>query len=172
MESAMEYPAPFSQAFLDDCPYSPEVLFLDRIEELDAAASRMVCRMPTTQPMPFTDHQRADKLRHPRHVAGAVMIQLTGMLGFVHAYHLEGLRHSEGWVGFGTHIHRAVFRKLVSPGDPMFCAITQTRARKGKSRMFSTYKFEFRHQGDVAYESEQSAMWLNVHDRPLDAGIL
>lgn len=153
----MQLPAPFEQAFLDDIPYSPEVLFFDRLEELDRERSRVVCRMPTTIAMPFTDNQRAS---YPRHVSGAVMIQLTANLGFVHLYHLEGLRHADGWIGYGTHIERAVFKKLVTPGDPMFCACTQIRARRGKRRIFSTYKFEFHHQGELAYESTQSAMWM------------
>jgi hypothetical protein len=40
------------------------------------------------------------------------------MLGFVHAYHVVGLRHRAGWIGYGTHLHSAVFRKLVEPGGP------------------------------------------------------
>jgi 3-hydroxymyristoyl/3-hydroxydecanoyl-(acyl carrier protein) dehydratase len=158
----MQLPAPFSQEFLDDMPYMPEVLFLDRLEELDAGTSTIACRMPTDRAMPFTDHQRAHPVRHPRHFNGAVMIQLTANLGFVHAFHLESLRHRDGWIGYGTHIHRAVFRKLVTPGAPMICACTQIKVRRGRSRIFSTYRFEFRHEGEVAYESEQSAMWLKT----------
>jgi len=29
-------------------------------------------------------------------------------------------------------------------------------------RIFVTYEFEYRHEGDVAYESKQSAMWINT----------
>lgn len=153
---------PFSQALLDDLMYEPSVLFFDRIEEVDRAASRIVCRMPTDQPMPFTDHQRVHPVRHPRHVGGAVMIQLTGNLGFIHARELEGLRHSDGWVGFGTHIKSAVFRKLVRPGAPLLCACTQAKVRRGKSRVFSIYRYQFHHEGQLAFESEQAAMWLKV----------
>lgn len=152
----------FSTEFLADMPYDPAVLFFDRIEELDRENSRVVCRMPTVQPMPFTDHQRVHAVRHPKHVSGAVMIQLTGNLGFVHAYHLEGLRHTDGWIGFGTHIRNAVYRKLVQPGIPMICTCTQQKVRRGKSRVFSIYKFQFHHDGDLAFESEQAAMWLKV----------
>lgn len=152
---------PFSPEFLADMPYDPSVLFFDALE-LDREAKRVTCRMPTTQPLPFTDAQRAHPVRHPRHVNGAVMIQLTGNLGFVHAYHLEGLRHGDGWIGFGTHIRSAVFRKLVTPGAPMLCSCTQVKVRRGKSRVFSIYRFEFRHEGQIAYESEQAAMWLKT----------
>jgi len=158
----MEFPQPFSAEFLADLPYEPAVLFLDRLEDLDVAASRVVCRMPTVQPMPFTDNQRAHAVKHPKHISGALMIQLTANLGFVHAYHLEGMRHSDGWIGFGTHIRNAVFRKLVTPGEPMICSCTQIKVRRGKSRVFSIYKYEFRHEGQLAYESEQAAMWLKV----------
>ncbi len=90
------------------------------------------------------------------------MVHATGMLGFVHAYHLLGLRHHDGWIGYGTHIHRVVFRKLVQPGTPIIASCTATRTRKGKQRCFIRYAFEFRHEGDLCYEGEQSAMWLNV----------
>jgi hypothetical protein len=158
-------PAPFAQAFLDDLPYDPEALFLDRLESIDRARSEIVCRMPTDRPLPLTASQRAHDVRHPRHVAGALMVHVTGMLGFVHAYHLEGLRHSEGWVGYGTHIHKATFRKLVPPGNPMICSCTQLKIRRGKDRFFSTYRFAFHHDGELAYESEQSAMWLRPEAR-------
>lgn len=158
----MDLPAPFSPEFLADMPYEPAVLFFDRLEELDRTASRVVCRMPTDQPMPFTDNQRVHKVKHPKHINGALMIQLTGNLGFIHAYHLENMRHEDGWIGFGTHIRNAVFRKLVGPGEPMICSCTQVKVRRGKSRVFSIYKFEFRHEGQIAYESEQAAMWLKA----------
>ena len=165
----MDVPAPFEPAFLDDLPYDPEVLFLDRIESLDREQSRIVCRMPTDRPLPLTGSQRVHDVRHPRHVAGGLMVHVTGMLGFVHAYHLEGLRHAEGWVGYGTHIQKAVFRKLVPPGSPMLCACTQIKIRRGKDRFFSTYRFEFHHESELVYESEQSAMWVRPEVRPAAA---
>lgn len=158
----MDLPAPFSPEFLADMPYDPSVLFFDRLEEIDREKSRVVCRMPTDQPMPFTDDQRVHSVKHPKHINGALMIQLTGNLGFIHAFHLENLRHQDGWIGFGTHIRNAVFRKLVGPGEPMICSCTLLKARRGKSRCFTWYKFEFRHEGQIAYESEQSAMWLKT----------
>lgn len=152
----------FEQPFLDDCPYDPEVLFLDRLEEIDPVASVVRCRMPTNDRLPLTRSQRAHPVRHPRHVAGAIMVHATGMLGFVHAYYLLGLRHAEGWVGYGTHLHEAVFRKLVSPGDPIDAKCTAVRARLGRDRHFVRYAFELRHEGQVCYESQQSAVWLKT----------
>ena len=161
----MDLPHPFDEAFLADLPYAPSVFFLDRIEVLDPDKSLVVCRMPTDRPLPLTDDQRAHELRHPRHVAGGLMVHVTGMLGFVHAYYLENVRHREGWVGYGTHIHRAVFRKLVPPGEPLLCSCAQLKIRRGSERSFSTYRFEFRHEGALAYESEQSAMWIRTGAR-------
>jgi hypothetical protein len=105
--SLPETPCDFDPEFLADLPYDPSVLMFDRILEIDREQSRVVCRMPTDQPIPFTQQQRAHPDRHPRHVAGAALIHATGMLGFVHAYHLLGVRHSGGWIGYGTHIHKA-----------------------------------------------------------------
>ena len=93
------------------------------------------------------------------------MVHATGMLGFVHAYYVLGLRHNEGWIGYGTHIHRLVFRKLVQPGPHAIDAkCTITKKRIGKARCFVRYSFELRHEGHLAYESDQSAMWIKVDE--------
>lgn len=146
--------------FLADLPYDPEVLFFDELLELDRDKSLIRCRMPTSDTLPLTRSQRAHPLRHPRHVAGGVMVHATGMLGFVHAYHVLGLRHREGWIGYGTHIHRVVFRKLVEPGAPIEATCQATRTRAGKQRYFVRYRFEFRHEGALCYEGDQTAVWL------------
>jgi 3-hydroxymyristoyl/3-hydroxydecanoyl-(acyl carrier protein) dehydratase len=155
-------PGPFGPSFLADLPYDPSVLLFDELLEVDVEQSRVRCRMPTDRPLPFTDHQRAHASRHPRHVAGAVMVHATGMLGFIHAYYLLGLRHSEGWIGYGTHIHGAAFRKLVAPGDPIEATCTATRLRLGRSRHVIRYGFEFRHEGEVCYQGDQSAIWSRI----------
>jgi hypothetical protein len=153
-------PCSFDEAFLADLPYAPDVLFLDQILELDAEKRLVVCRMPTDRDLPLTTSQRVHPVRHPRHVAGAVMVHATGMLGFVHAYYLLGLRHHEGWIGYGTHIHRVVFRKLVTPGAPIIAKCTSTRQRLGKERHMVRYSFEFTHEGQVCYEGDQTAVWM------------
>lgn len=158
----MQLPAPFDQAFLDDMPYDPSVLMLDRIEELDRETKRIVCRMPTDRPMPFTNDQRVHEVKHPLHVSGAVMVHVTGMLGFVHQYYIHERRHADGWTGYGTHIRDAVFRKMAVPGEPLSCACTETRVIKLGDKLFCTYLFEFRQGGELAYESKQSAMWIRA----------
>jgi 3-hydroxymyristoyl/3-hydroxydecanoyl-(acyl carrier protein) dehydratase len=153
-------PCAFDEEFLADLPYDPEVLFFDRILELDPARSFVRCRMPTSGALPLTRSQRAHPVRHPSHVAGAIMVHATGMLGFVHAYYLLGLRHHEGWVGYGTHLHKAVFRKLVPPGEPIEATCRATRQRLGKARHFIRYELLFFHEGNLCYEGDQSAVWL------------
>lgn len=149
-------------AFMADLPYDPEVLFLDELVALDREQSLVRCLVPTSEEMLLTRSQRAHPIYHPRHVAGAVLVHVTGMLGFVHAYHILGLRHKEGWIGYGTHIHKAVFRKLVPPGSPIDATCRATRTRTGKQRYFVRYAFELRHEGALCYESEQTAVWLKM----------
>jgi hypothetical protein len=157
-------PCAFDEAFLADLPYSPEVLFFDQILEIAPDEDRIVCRMPTDRPLPLTESQRVHSVRHPKHVAGAVMVHATGMLGFVHAYYLLGLRHHEGWIGYGTHLHRGVFRKLVAPGAPIIATCVVTRKRLGKVRHMLRYSFEFVHEGQLCYEGDQSAVWILTTD--------
>lgn len=148
--------------FMADLPYDPEVLFLEELTEIDRAQSLVRCLVPTSDDMLLTRSQRVDPIRHPRHVAGAVIVHVTGMLGFVHAYHVLGLRHRDGWIGYGTHIHKGVFRKLVTPGAPIETVCRATRVRKGQTRYFVRYSFEFRHEGAVCYEGDQTAVWLRM----------
>jgi len=158
-------------AFMADLPYDPSVLFFDELLVIDPDKSFLRCRMPTDVPMPFVEAQRAHPIRHPRHVAGAVMVHATGMLGFVHAYYLLGLRHHEGWIGYGTHIHRVVFRKLVPPGAPIEATCVMTKGRIGKVRHMVRYSFEFRHEGDICYEGDQTAVWMRVDETAPPQGV-
>lgn len=157
-------PHRFDEAFLADLPYDPSVLMFDELTEIDPARSLVRCRMPTDTSMPFVDAQRAHPLLHPRHVAGGVMVHATGMLGFIHAYYLLGLRHKAGWIGYGTHIHRVVFRKLVQPGTPIDATCFATRSRLGTRRHMIRYTFELRHEGAVCYEGDQTAVWMLIDE--------
>ncbi len=158
-------------AFLADLPYGPDVLFFDTLLELDREKSTIRCSMPTDQPMPFTSSQRAHPTLHPSHVAGAVMVHATGMLGFIHLYYALDYRHRDGWIGYGTHIHKVVFRKLVPPGAPIEALCVATKQRLGKTRHVIRYSFEFRHEGAICYEGDQTAMWFKVDDQnPVSLG--
>jgi len=158
----MTYPRAFDQAFFDDMPYDPELLVFEQLLEVDPEKSLIRVRWRTRVDDVITRSQRNHPVRHPPHVSGALMVQATGTLGMVHAYYVMGLRHHEGWIGYGTHMKKAVFRKLVPPGDAIDCTCWAKRTRKGQIRHFLHYGFTFHHEQDVCYESEQMAMWILV----------
>jgi len=154
--------SPFEKSFLDDLPYEPEVLLFDELLDVDRGASSVTCRMPALESLPLTRSQRVHPILHPRHVSGGLLVHATGMLGFVHAYYVLGLRHREGWVGYGTHIHSATFRKLVPPGTSVEATCRATRVRSGRTRHVVRYDFRFTNDGEVAYEGDQTAVWMKV----------
>ena len=98
-------PCPPPQDLLDDMLYEPGPYLLRELLELDADKSLVRLAFGSDPSQPITGSQRVGP-GHPAHVAGALLVHLTGAAGFVHAYYLLGLRHRDGWVGFGTHIHR------------------------------------------------------------------
>jgi 3-hydroxymyristoyl/3-hydroxydecanoyl-(acyl carrier protein) dehydratase len=145
-------------------PYDPDVLLFDRILSCDSELDQVRCRWTTSREQPITRSQRNHPARHPAHVSGALMVHASGMLGWIHAYHLLGLRHHEGWIGYGTHMDKVQFRKLVPPGEIIEATCTAKRKRIGQVRHFVRYVFEFRHDGDLCYQSEQSAMWMRIDE--------
>jgi hypothetical protein len=151
--------------FVADCPYAPEAILFDQIMDVDRAAGRLVARMPTHDRLPLTELQRAHPVRHPLHVSGAVMVHLTGMLGFAHAYYLLGLRHADGWIGYGTHIQSARYGRLATIGPPLVLDCRATQVRRIRGSIYVRYAFRFEQEGDVVYESEQGAVWRRVAER-------
>jgi hypothetical protein len=161
-------PMPLDPAFVADCPYGPGGLLLDELLEVDADASRVVVRMPTHDELPLTREQRAHPIFHPRHVSGGLMVHMTGMVGFVHAYYVLGLRHAEGWIGYGGRIYQARYLALAKPGEPLILEGRATRMRRGAKQIFCRYDFRFTQAGKPVYESDQAAMWLLVDgDTPI-----
>jgi hypothetical protein len=146
-------------AFVADCPYRPEAILFDEILELERAAGRVVARMPTHDALPLTDLQRSHPVRHPRHVSGALMVHVTAMLGFAHAYFLLGLRHADGWIGYGTHIHDARYPSLATVGPPVLLECRATQVRRIRGSVYVRYAFRFEQEGTLVYESEQGAVW-------------
>jgi hypothetical protein len=149
-------------AFVADCPYGPEALLLDEILLVDREASLIRARMPTHEALPLTRDQRAHPQRHPRHVSGGLMIHATGMLGFAHGYHILDLRHAEGWIAYGTHIHAARFRKMGRIGPPVVLDCQATRIRRIGGNIIARYRFEFAQEGETIYEGEQTAVWTPI----------
>jgi hypothetical protein len=150
------------EAFVADCPYAPEAILFDEILETDAAAGLVVASMPTHAQLPFTASQRAHPERHPQHVSGAVMVHVTGMLGFAHAYFVLGLRHADGWIGYGTHIASARYGRLATIGPPLRLECRATQVRRIRGSIYVRYAFRFEQEGEVVYESEQGAVWRHA----------
>ncbi len=90
------------------------------------------------------------------------MIHTTGILGFAHAYYLLGLRHAEGWIGYGTHIHSGRFKKMGAIGAPLDLEATATSVRKIRGAIVARYQFVFAQGGDTVYEGDHSAIFTQV----------
>ena len=154
---------PLDPAFVADCPYGPGGLLLDDIVRVDREASTVIATMSTHAELPLTREQRAHPERHPQHVSGALMIHATGMLGFAHAYYVLDLRHAEGWVGYGTHIHDGRFRRMGRIGPPMSLTCTATSVRKIRGAIVARYQFRFVQEGDLVYQGDHTALFSNVN---------
>jgi len=155
---------PLDPEFVADCPYGPGGLLLDAIVEVDREKSRVVARMPTSDELPLTREQRAHPTRHPRHVSGGLMVHMTGMIGFVHAYYVLDLKHAEGWIGYGGRIHSARFRALARPGEPMLLECQATKMRRTPKSVLARYDFRFLQAGELIYEGDQTALWTKVDE--------
>jgi hypothetical protein len=153
---------PIDPAFVADCPYGPGGLLLDEITTIDRDASVVVARMPTHDDLPLTREQRAHPTRHPRHVSGGLMVHMTGMIAFVHAYYVLGLKHADGWIGYGGRIHSARFKALARPGKPMALECKATQVRKTDTSVLARYAFRFFQDETLVYEGDQTALWQKI----------
>jgi hypothetical protein len=164
---------PLDPAFVADCPYGPEGLLIDELLAVDHDRQLVRARMPTSDALPLTSAQRAHPIRHPRHVSGGLMVHMTGMMGFLHAYYLLDLRHESGWIGYGGKIYSARFRALAPPGEPLVLECASTQTRRGDTSIFARYSFRFtqmqRGVETVIYEGDQAAFWTNVYATRSDA---
>lgn len=149
-------------AFVADCPYAPGALLIDDVVRVDREASTVVASMPTHADLPITRDQRAHPERHPLHVSGGLMIHVTGILGFAHAYYVLDLRHAQGWIGYGTHIHEGRFKKMGKVGPAMLLTCSAKSVRKIRSAIVARYSFRFEQQGELVYEGDQSAIFTKV----------
>jgi hypothetical protein len=149
-------------AFVTDCPYGPGGLLIDEILAIDPEQNLVRARMPTHDELPLTREQRAHPQRHPRHVSGGLMVHVTGMMGFVHAYYVLNLRHADGWIGYGTRIHDAKFKSLATTAAPLELECRATQVRKISGNIFVRYLFKFTQGENVVYQGDQSAIWSRV----------
>ncbi len=156
---------PLDPDFVRDCPYGPEGLLLDEILHVDRELGLVRVRLPTDRDLPITNTQRTHPTRHPAHVAGGLMVHLTGMVGFVHAYYVLDLRHADGWIGYGVRIHDARFSAIAPPGEPMILEGRATRVRSIREQKFVRYRFVFTQGETVIYEGDQTAVWQRVEPK-------
>ena len=153
--------------FVADCFYGPGGQLIDEILRIDAENHVVVCRMPVSAELPITREQIVHPVRHPQHVSGALMVHATGIVGFVHAYYVLGLRHAAGWVGYGARIESARFRNIAHvPGDALVLTGRVTQLRKGATRILAKYAFEFHQTEKLVYQSTQTAMWIQTNEAP------
>jgi hypothetical protein len=153
---------PLDSALVADALYFPGGLLIDEVLEVDLAKSLVRVRMPTHEDLPITREQRVHPTRHPRHVSGGLMVHMTGVAGFVHSYYVLGIRHAEGWTGYGVRIHSARFHAIAPPGEPIEITAWSTQLRRGPERILGRYSFRFTQAGKLVYEGDQTAMWLRV----------
>ncbi|MCG8592038.1 MAG: hypothetical protein MJE66_22300 [Proteobacteria bacterium] len=150
----------FSKTFL----YREAGILLDTVTRLDRAAKVIEGRLDTNRNLPLAGEQRTSDV-HPGHVAGAELLQVTGILGCLHAWFFYGCRWDEGWAGFGNRIHRADFKTLAHLGPPLSLRSEETRARVGPRRLVLRFTFQFEQEGRVVYTGDQTAMFMK--DQPL-----
>jgi hypothetical protein len=150
---------PLPPDFADECLYEPDAWFVHDVLQIDAEAHRVVALVDTNRLGRLVEAQKP-WAAHPRHLPGAVVVQITGTLGNLHAVYVLGARPSQGWVGFGTHIRSARFPTMGRIGPPVQATLTVTRRRRFRGTWFLDYAFEFEQEGHVCYASEQTAAWV------------
>jgi hypothetical protein len=156
---------PLDQEFVDDCCYGPGGLLIDEVLGVDREQSLVRVRMPTHPELPLTREQREHPVRHPRHVSGGLMVHMTGVAGLVHAFYVLDLRHREGWTGYGGAIHKARFKSLAPPGEPIVITCRAKHVRRRSTSIVARYDLRFT-QGDTeVYEGDQTAMWIHLPQR-------
>ncbi|MBK8013443.1 MAG: hypothetical protein IPK13_19070 [Deltaproteobacteria bacterium] len=154
---------PLEQAFIDDCPYGPGGILIDDILLIDEARGIVRARMPTHAHLPITREQRSHPQHHPAHVSGGLMIHMTGVIGLVHLYYVLGLRHKDGWIGYGVRIKSARFHALASLDAPLVLEGRATQVRHLRGQIFVEYDFRFTQDDALIFESRQAAMWTNTN---------
>ena len=90
------------------------------------------------------------------------MVHMTGMVAFVHSYYVLGLKHAEGWIGYGAKINGARFRALAKPGEPLVLECKAKQMRQSPTSVFARYEFRFTQGETLVYEGDQSALWTRI----------
>ena len=150
---------PLDPELVRDCLYDESGLLFDEVLLVDRESSTIRVRMPTHADLPLTRWQRVHPERHPRHVSGGLMVHMSAMVGFAHAFYCLDLRHADGWVGYGAIIHKVRYPNLARIGEPLELEARATHVRRGDRRLVVRYRFLFEQAGVAAYEGDQTAVW-------------
>jgi hypothetical protein len=145
-----------------DCLYDESGLFFDEVLAIDRERSAIRLRMPTHPELPLTRSQRVDPERHPRHVSGGLMVHMSAMVGFAHAFYCLDVRRADGWVGYGAIIHKVRYPHLARIGEPLVLEGRATHVKRGATRLVVRYAFLFEQAGVAVYEGDQTAVWSRV----------
>jgi hypothetical protein len=80
----------------------------------------------------------------------------------MHTYYVLGLRHADGWIGYGGRIYSARFAALAKMGAPLDLELRATKVRKRATQVFARYEFRFTQEDTLIYEGDQAAMWMKI----------
>lgn len=161
MTTAPSLPEDPLVAFAQESLYAPEAWFVHELLGVDPDARTLHAMMDTTR-IGWLVEQQVVVPGHPVHLPAAVAVQCTGTLGQLYAVYGMGLTRAEGWSGFGTHIHKARFRRMGEIGPPIALQLTCTRQRTLMGTRFCDFDFVFTQAGEPVYESSQTAAWRQV----------
>lgn len=150
-------PPSWPDDFVRETLYDPSAWCVHEVLDIDPER-RTVDAVMHTEKLLMLDLQK-ELPGHPKHVPAAMAIQASGTMGQLYAVYALGLRASEGWVGFGTHITKARFGKLGVIGPPVHLHAECTRVRTMFGTTFCEFAFTFTQEGGVFYKSEQTAAW-------------
>jgi hypothetical protein len=90
------------------------------------------------------------------------MVHMTGVAAFAHFYYVLGLRHGQGWTGYGVRIQDARFHKLADIGPPLVLECKAVHVRRMPPKMLVRYEFNFTQEGVLVYQGQQTAFWMQV----------
>lgn len=151
---------PLPDDFAQESLYHPDAWFLHDVA-FHPDEQRIVGTCDTTRLGAMVDAQRVFA-GHPKHVPGAVALQITGTLGQLYAVYVLGMRVTGGWAGYGTHVHDARFRRMGAIGPPMACQATLVSRRDMRGTIFTRFRFLYTQDGQEIYRSEQTAAWVRT----------
>ena len=153
---------PLPSDFIDDALYGLDGLLIDELVAVDQEQNLIRVRMPVHENLPITNTQKVHPERHPRHVSGGLMVHMTGVAAFVHLYFIMGLRHRDGWTGYGVRMHEARFHALADMSAPLILECRSANRPRVRSKFLQRYEFKFTQGDKLVYEGDQTAIWMKV----------